>query len=66
MIYIPLNTKDLAIELTMLAYGNRKNTMKFARANNSDLLRALIGTFNGNQALKTCTEQRELVRVTVE
>ena len=25
----------------MLAYGNRANAMKFARANNSDLLRAL-------------------------
>ena len=33
--------KDLAINLAMLAYGNRPNAMKFARANNSDLLRAL-------------------------
>ena len=40
-IYIPPNTKDLAINLTMVAYGNRQNATAFARANNSDLLRAL-------------------------
>ena len=40
-ISIPLNAKDLTIELTMVAYGNRKNATKFARANNSNLLRAL-------------------------
>ena len=37
-IYILLNAKDLPIELTMLAYGNWQNAIKFARANNSDLL----------------------------
>ena len=40
-IYMPLNAKDLTIELTMVAYGNRQNATKFARANNSDLLRAV-------------------------
>ena len=40
-IYIPPNTKDLAINLTMVAYGNRQKVIAFARANNSDLLRAL-------------------------
>ena len=38
-IYIPPNTKDLAINLTMSAYGNRPNAITFARANNSDLLK---------------------------
>ena len=41
MFYIPLNAKDLTIELTMVAHGNRQNAIKLARANNSDLLRAL-------------------------
>ena len=36
-----LNAKHLTIGLAMLAYGNRRNTLKFARANNSDLLREL-------------------------
>ena len=40
-IYIPLNAKDLTIDLAMLAYGNRQSAIKFARANNSDLLQAL-------------------------
>ena len=40
-IYMPPNTKDLTIDLTMLAYGNRQNAIKLARANNLDLLRAL-------------------------
>ena len=40
-IYIPLNTKDLAINPSMVAYGNRQNATAFARANNSDLLRLL-------------------------
>ena len=40
-IYIPLNTEDLTLELTMVAYEKRQNAIKFARANNSDLLRAL-------------------------
>ena len=41
-IYIPLNTKYITIELMMVAYGKWQNTAKFARANNSDVLRALI------------------------
>ena len=40
-IHIPPNTKDLAINLAMVAYGNRQNAITFARANNSYLLRAL-------------------------
>ena len=40
-IYIPLNAKDLAIELRMVVHGNRQYAIKFARANNSDWLRAL-------------------------
>ena len=40
-IYMPPNTKDLAINQTMVAYGNRQNTTAFARENNSDLLRSL-------------------------
>ena len=40
-IYTPPNTKDLAINQTMVAYGNRQNATAFARANNSDLLRSL-------------------------
>ena len=40
-IYIPLNAKDLAIELTMVACRNWQNTTKYAGANNSDLLQAL-------------------------
>ena len=40
-IYIPLNTKDVAINLTMVADGNWQNAITFTRANNSDLLRAL-------------------------
>ena len=40
-ICIRLNAKDLAIDFMMLAYGNRPNAIKFARANNSDLLQAL-------------------------
>ena len=35
------DAKNLAINLAMLTYGNRPNAIKFARANNSDLLRAL-------------------------
>ena len=41
MIYIPPNAKDITIDLTTLAYGNQQNAIKFARVNNSDLLRAL-------------------------
>ena len=40
-IYMLPNTKDLAINQTMVAYGNRQNATAFARANNSDLLRSL-------------------------
>ena len=38
---MPPNTKDLAINQTMVAYGNQQNATALARANNSDLLRAL-------------------------
>ena len=41
VIYIPPNTKDLAMNLTTVAYGNRQNAITFARANNFKLLRAL-------------------------
>ena len=37
-IYTPPNTKDLARNLTMVAYGNRQNAITFERANNPDLL----------------------------
>ena len=40
-IYLPPIAKDLTIDLSILVYGNRQNAMKFARANNCDLLRAL-------------------------
>ena len=40
-VYMPPNTKDLAINQMMVAYGNRQNATAFARANNSDLLRSL-------------------------
>ena len=33
--------KKLIINMTMVAYGNRQNAITFARANNSDLFRAL-------------------------
>ena len=39
--YMPPNTKDLATNQAMVAYGNRQNATAFARANNSDLLRSL-------------------------
>ena len=40
--YIPLNAKDLTVvDLTMLAYENWQNAIKFAGANSSDLLLAL-------------------------
>ena len=39
--YMPQNTKDLAINQTMVADGNRQDATAFARANNSDLLRSL-------------------------
>ena len=46
-IYI-INAKDLTIVLTMVVDGN---TITFARANNSDVLRALNHLMvNGNQA----------------
>ena len=53
-IYMPPNTKDLAINQTMVAYGSRQNATMFARANNSDLLQSLKH-FNGNQALDMST-----------
>ena len=40
-IFMPPNTKELAINQTMVTYGNRPNATAFARANNSDLLRSL-------------------------
>ena len=40
-IYIPPNTKDLEISLTMVVYGNRQNAIVFPRANNSELLQVL-------------------------
>ena len=40
-IYIPVNTKDLTIYLAMLVYENGQNAIKFAQANNPELLRAL-------------------------
>ena len=39
--YMPPNTKDLAINQTMVAYENRQNATAFVRANNSDLLKSL-------------------------
>ena len=39
--HIPPNTKELAIDLTVVACENRQNAITFARVNNSDLLRAL-------------------------
>ena len=49
-IYMPPNTKDLAINRTMVAYGNRQN----ASVHVSKQLRfvAITETFNGNQALE--------------
>ena len=41
-IYIPPNTKkDVAINLTMVAYRNQQNATTFLGANHFDLLRAL-------------------------
>ena len=40
-IYMPPNTKDLAIIQTMVAFRNWQNTTALARASNSDLLRSL-------------------------
>ena len=40
-IYMSPNTKDLAINQTMVAYGNRQNATAFALANSSDFLRSL-------------------------
>ena len=41
VVYMPPDTKDLAINRAMVAYENRQNATAFARANNSDLLRSL-------------------------
>ena len=35
-IYMPPNTKNLAINRTMVVYGNRQNAIALAQANNSD------------------------------
>ena len=40
-IYMPPNTKDLVINQTMVACGNRQNATEFSRANNSDFFRSL-------------------------
>ena len=40
-IYVLQKTKDLAINQTMVAYGNRQKAIAIARANNSDLLESL-------------------------
>ena len=49
-IYTPPNTKDLAINMAMVAYGNRSNVITFA-------LRFVTSTeaFNGNRALYCLT-----------
>ena len=39
-IYMSSNTKDLVINKTIVAYGNRQNAKAFARVNNSDLSRS--------------------------
>ena len=51
-ICMPSNTKDLAINQSMVAYGNGQNATAFAQANYSDLLRSLKHgmEINGNQA----------------
>ena len=38
-IYMPPNTKDLAINQMMVAYGNRQNAIAFARVNHTGWLR---------------------------
>ena len=43
------DAKDLAINLAMIAYGNRPNAMKFAFKQLRSV--ASTETFNGNQAL---------------
>ena len=53
-IYMRPNTKDLAINQTMVAYGNRQNATAFARANNSDLLRSLKHLGFSQAFLATC------------
>ena len=40
-IHIPPDTKDLTINLTMVAYGDGQIAIAFAQANNSDLLLAV-------------------------
>ena len=55
-IYLPTNTKDLVINLTMVAYGNRQNAITFTRANNSDLLRAL------KQLIETRLKKQRIIR----
>ena len=53
-IYMPPDTKDLAITQTMVAYGNRQNATAFAWANNSDLLRSLKHLGFSQAFLATC------------
>ena len=53
-IYIPLNATDLTIELTIVAYENWQSAIKFARANNSDLFRALKLLMETRLRLRWC------------
>ena len=48
-IYMPPNTKDLAINQTMVAYGNWQSATAFAPLR----FVAIAETFNGNQALRS-------------
>ena len=48
-IYMPPNTKDLAINQTMVAYGNRQK--RNSDRASKQLFVAITETFNGNQAL---------------
>ena len=62
-IYISPNTKDLVINLTMIAFGNRKNSITFARPNNSDLLRALKHLIETRPYLSRCTNLINLLKI---
>ena len=65
MIYMPPNTKDLAINQTMVAYGNRQNATAFARANNSNLLRSmkhLMGTRLYSYLFCICSKDRAVCK----
>ena len=53
-IYLPINAKDLTIHLMMFAYANWLKPIKFTRANNSDLLRALKYLIEARLYLNLC------------